>query len=50
MPEAGVVVCLLRSWDDLGFEIRAYLFLTRDAPAKTFLEKMWKLPDIEEVK
>jgi DNA-binding FadR family transcriptional regulator len=30
MPEAGVVVCLLRSWDDLSFEIRTYLFLTRD--------------------
>jgi DNA-binding GntR family transcriptional regulator len=23
-------VCLLRAWDELGFEIRAYLFLTRD--------------------
>jgi DNA-binding GntR family transcriptional regulator len=22
--------CLLRAWDELGFEIRAYLFLTRD--------------------
>jgi DNA-binding GntR family transcriptional regulator len=22
--------CLLRAWNELGFEIRAYLFLTRD--------------------